>query len=212
MSGPAKNMDEQRGTEAAPGRTRRKPLPAAYLLMDTSEQLSWPLHVYSSKHIEFSLRTWNCPEGDYAAVLRSEALAVEAVIDSEQAGRDDKAIRNEAQALAAVAQNVCVIERKSLPDFVGTMTAGHDRFEAECLRLRPYGFKAIVIEADLPQVREFCQTQSLARVESVVGSVQAFQVRYGLHVMFGSDRRYAAAYAFRLMERWCRERAAMDAW
>jgi hypothetical protein len=190
-------------TDPVPAKRRRKPLPAGLLLMDTSEQLQWPMHCYASKHIDFTLREWNMPEADYAAVLASEA-DMQALIDASP--RTDTVIRNEALALQACAPAVCLVERKSLSDLCGTLTHGRVRFEAQLERMRPYGMKYIIVETDLPGISKG-GLYSRTRVRSIVGSLAAFEQRHAnLHVVMGSDRRHAAAYAFLAMERWCRDR------
>lgn len=193
--------------DAAPGpaRRRRKPVPRAFLLTDTSEQRSWPLHQFASDHVEFSLRTWNMPEGDYAAVLATEAPEIARLAMTPEGQRSDRVIRLEALALAAVAPAVCLIERKSLSDLYGTVTHGRERFEDELQRMRPYGFRALVIESDLPGIIRGTE-HSRATPQSVVASILAYQQRFGLHVVFGTDRRHAASYAYRLLERWVRDR------
>jgi ERCC4-type nuclease len=211
--GPEQNGVSQSRTDAAPGgrasasKRRQKVVPRAFILTDTSEQRSWPMHKYASKHLDIARQEWNLREGDYAGVLAADALRIAEIIGDPWYCRDAAAIRMEALALCEAAPFVCLIERKSLPDLVGTMTRGHDRFEDECERMRPYGFRAIVVESDLPSVIHYCETQSGARAKSVIGSIIAFQQRFGIHAVFGSDRVHASAYAFRLMERWLRDRA-----
>jgi ERCC4-type nuclease len=208
MTDPGNKSGMKMGMDANPGRLpagrKKKPLPGAYLLVDTSEQREWAMHLYASKHVDFTLREWNLPEGDYAAILASD---IPPGVWPEDGPRTDKIIRMEALAIRSLAQWVILIERKSPEDFVGTMLAGHDRFDNECERMRPYGFKCIIVEAGLPEVVNYCKANG-KNTSSVIGSIVAFQVRYGIQVFFAGDRRHAASYAYRLLERWVRDAAA----
>lgn len=153
---------------------------SAILTIDTREQLPYEFRAATSKHIDFEIMRGTLPEGDYSARLVDED------------GPEFTAI----------------VERKSLGDLYSTLTHGRERFERELERLRPYGFKALIIEGSLADIAAGgLRPDSKVNPRSIVGSLVAFQQRYGLHVVFASSRKYAELYTFRLLERWCRDRA-----
>lgn len=159
---------------------RRKPLPAAMLKIDSREQLPYQFRTSLSQHISFAILKGALPEGDYAAHLVCE--------DGPEA--------------------TAVIERKSLSDLYGSLTHNRERFERELERLRPYGFKALIVEGDLPAIaRGGLRPDSQVNPRSIVASLIAFSQRFNVHVVFAGDRRHAELYAFRLLERWVRDRA-----
>lgn len=49
-------------------------------------------------------------------------------------------------------ENKIAIERKSLQDLVNTVTAGHERFRAEYLRMMKLDFACVVVEARLSKL------------------------------------------------------------
>jgi ERCC4-type nuclease len=84
-----------------------------------------------------------------------------------------------------------IIERKSLDDLVGSLTAGRERFWKECEKLRQFRFRALVIEA-LPGEVEFHQYRSTVSPASIFGSLRALEVRHGIHVLWCKDADGAA--------------------
>jgi ERCC4-type nuclease len=83
------------------------------------------------------------------------------------------------------------IERKSADDFAGSMTFGRERFEAEMLRLKPYKFKAIVVEATEQSIWAH-HYQSLVKPSLLMLSTWAFFMDYGVATYFwGSPDRCA---------------------
>lgn len=90
------------------------------------------------------------------------------------------------------------IERKSLPDLLASVTHGRERFEKELRRMRAFRFAAIVVEcswADVIQRRYRADVHPNA----VIGSLQAFALRYGVQIVMGEDRATAARLTERLL-------------
>jgi ERCC4-type nuclease len=85
------------------------------------------------------------------------------------------------------------VERKSLADLVGSLTIGRERFLAECERLMPYPFKALVIEATIEDVITHSY-RSQAYPNSVIGSVKSLFGDYGLPVYWKSNAMIAAQW------------------
>lgn len=96
------------------------------------------------------------------------------------------------------------VERKSIADAVASLTTGRERFERELHRLRGFDFARLLIvgtESDIEQHRY----RSKASPRSILHSLQCFEIRYRVPVVWAGD----AINAARLVERWahwyCRE-------
>lgn len=86
-----------------------------------------------------------------------------------------------------------VIERKTASDFLGTITAGRERFEKELRRARlDCRELIIVVEASLHLVLAKAGGMGVA---SLLGTVASF-ARRGVPVIFAGDAEHAAAIAF----------------
>jgi ERCC4-type nuclease len=96
--------------------------------------------------------------------------------------------------------NTVAIERKSLDDLVGSITAGRERFMACCSRLSRLDFACIVVEAALSDVLAGAYV-SKTRPQSVVGSVLAIHVDFGLPTIWAGSRSNAANITERLLTR-----------
>ncbi|MEM7385741.1 MAG: ERCC4 domain-containing protein [Verrucomicrobiota bacterium] len=90
-----------------------------------------------------------------------------------------------------------LIERKSLSDLVGSLTAGRERFAHECARLAGAEFKRLLIIGTRSQIEEK-QYRSRATPQSILGSLDAWEVRYGLPVVWQPSTEAAALQ----VERW----------
>lgn len=98
------------------------------------------------------------------------------------------------------------IERKSLSDFLGSITAGRDRFFRELERLKSYEFAAVVVEATLEAI-VIGNYRSAASPASVVGTALAIIVRY-CPVFFAGDRDLGQRLTEGLLRRfWLDEKA-----
>jgi len=71
------------------------------------------------------------------------------------------------------------IERKSLPDLIGSITTRREQFMAECERLVAYPFRLLVIEGTKQQV-ECEQYRSRISPASIFGTVSSLYARYGI--------------------------------
>jgi len=107
--------------------------------------------------------------------------------------------------------SVVAIERKSLPDFVQSVTRERDRFWAELVKLRALQRRAVIIEASLEQVS--CGAyRSLATPESVIGSASAIMYDHGIPVIWAGSREDAERHAaWWLVRAWREHRAALGA-
>lgn len=91
------------------------------------------------------------------------------------------------------------IERKSQGDLFGVCGFGRERFERELERLRQYDYRALVIECSASEIfRGFERSQIPGK--TVLASVLAWSVQYGLNVFFAGGRSMARAITQRLLE------------
>jgi ERCC4-type nuclease len=97
------------------------------------------------------------------------------------------------------------IERKSVADLCGSLTAGRLRFFRELEKLADYEFAAVFVEGDLPALMRG-EYRSEASPQSIIGSCAAIAVDVGVHVCFLGSRAAASAYAEKVL---CRL-AALD--
>jgi DNA excision repair protein ERCC-4 len=75
-------------------------------------------------------------------------------------------------------EEAVAVERKTLADLYGTLTAGRDRFERELERLASYEFSAVVVEADWHQIVDGPLFVMRAKPASIVGTIHAWQQRF----------------------------------
>lgn len=95
-------------------------------------------------------------------------------------------------------EHIVVIERKTIADFVQTVTRGRERFLRELERLRDNVRRSYVfIEADLDDIIE--RKYPGVVVPAVpIGAMLAFSFRYGVHFQFCKNAFYAERLALRL--------------
>lgn len=102
------------------------------------------------------------------------------------------------------------IERKSLADLVACCTTERERFLDCCRRLRDYETRAIVVEASLSDVLAGAY-RSKTNPSSVVGTVLAIHVDYGVPTLWAVDAKTAATVVERLLVRvWSRRQRDPD--
>lgn len=147
-----------------------------------NEQLPYGFPLVPTK-IKYAIETKHLPTGDY-------------VVD-----RSDKGLSQ--------GRSCAVLERKTLSDLYGTLTHGRQRFERELERMRSFGFSAIIIEAELSQIvnpNAHLKHPTKANPKSILGSLLAFQQRFNVHIMPCPGREAAERIAFRILERWYKEK------
>jgi len=84
-------------------------------------------------------------------------------------------------------QDEIAIERKSLNDFVGSITSGRERFEKEIIRAKELKYFAIVIEADWDDIENH-RYESKMPVNSVIGTIMGWSVKYNIPIFLGGKR------------------------
>lgn len=100
--------------------------------------------------------------------------------------------------------DVARIERKSVPDLLGTLTRGRERFEREAERLRPFPFKCVVVEGTVWDAARAGRMHPHA----LVGSLASLHSRWGLPVLFLDKREVVGRYIAGVLRRLEEERAA----
>lgn len=82
------------------------------------------------------------------------------------------------------------IERKTMDDFISSLTRERDRFTRELDRLKGYERALIVVEAHFDDVCAGAY-RSMMRPASIVGSVASIHARFGVPTVFAGDRQNA---------------------
>ena len=96
------------------------------------------------------------------------------------------------------------LERKSLSDLTGTLTSGRDRFQRECERGRGLDYFGLIIEASMADVRNH-DYRSQMTPQSLLQTLAAYSVRYGLHVHWCGCRAGGEYMVHSLLSKFLRE-------
>lgn len=89
------------------------------------------------------------------------------------------------------------IERKSLADLVGSLTHDRDRFTRELERMRGYAFRRLLVIGSRSEVEAHAY-RGKATPAAILGSLWAFEIRYGVPVVFAQTPEEGAEQ----VERW----------
>jgi len=87
-------------------------------------------------------------------------------------------------------ENIITIERKSIPDLLGTLGKGRVRFEKELNRMSEYKWKGLLIEGlenDVYQPNDF----SSMHPNSIYHSLAAIETKWGVGVYYAKDKKHA---------------------
>lgn len=80
-----------------------------------------------------------------------------------------------------------IVERKSIPDLIGSLTSGRERFMREIERMRRFGFRALLIEGTREEI-ERGKYRSMATSKSIISSLYAITVRAGVQVFYCGEQ------------------------
>lgn len=97
------------------------------------------------------------------------------------------------------------IERKSISDFLGSISADRDRFEREFERMAEMKFAAVAIEGQLSDVLVHARENTRLLGRSITGTVNSWSVRYGVHFVFCLSRRHAELTTLALLNAFWKE-------
>lgn len=99
-------------------------------------------------------------------------------------------------SLVGLTDLVCA-ERKSLPDLLGCVGSGRDRFKRELTRMAAYPFRCLIVEASHAQI-EAGQWRSQLKPAHVLGSLASWMISYNLPIYLAGTHDSGAAF----LERW----------
>lgn len=97
------------------------------------------------------------------------------------------------------------IERKSISDLLGSITAGRDRFEREFERMAEMEFAAVVVEGELSEICRYTAEKTRLRTDSLLGTIDSWSIRYGVHWRFCPGRRFAEIATLKLLYQFWRQ-------
>jgi ERCC4-type nuclease len=89
------------------------------------------------------------------------------------------------------------VERKSIPDLVGSLTSGRDRFMRELQRLLAYPFRRLLVIGSEEEIAGGKWKHSKANPTAILHSLHAIEAR-GVPVVYAANSRHASSF----VERW----------
>ena len=97
-------------------------------------------------------------------------------------------------------ENLVSVERKSLADYISSLTHQRKRFFREIKRLADMPYSCVIVEASLMEIMQH-RYRSGATPSSILGSTISIIVDYSVPVYFCSDRQIALAFTERFLKR-----------
>lgn len=86
-------------------------------------------------------------------------------------------------------------ERKSVPDLVGTLIGGHERFLREMDRMKDYEEKYILVEHSASKAYLYCERHGWEyKFDTIIQSLLAYAYHYRVRVKFCKNREDMAEY------------------
>jgi ERCC4-type nuclease len=113
----------------------------------------------------------------------------------------ERVTMSEADYSTKALQGRCVIERKSLTDFAGSLSWSRERFDDMVGRLKNYEKKCIVVEGDLTALYRVTDMHPHA----IIGSCASFIARYDCPVIFAGNAAGAGRFICGILKRWEQE-------
>jgi ERCC4-type nuclease len=95
-------------------------------------------------------------------------------------------------------EHLIMVERKSIADLWGTLTAGKERFMKEMERAKEIPARFLIIEGTVAEINKGF-TYSKVDPNYIFGFLISLQVKYGLHVIFAGRKDVAQEYTRRLL-------------
>lgn len=95
---------------------------------------------------------------------------------------------------------VCV-ERKTLDDFVSSVTTSRKRFFKELERMKAFRCSCVIVEGSLPDITSK-RYRSDANPASIVGNIQYIAAEMGIPVFLVNDRQHGGLFAFTFLRRY----------
>ena len=102
-------------------------------------------------------------------------------------------------------------ERKSVPDLVGTLIRGHERFLREMERMNTYEVKYILVEHTAGTVYRYCDKHGWEyKFDTIIQSLLAYAYHYHVRVKFCKDREDMAKYIVRKSREFIAKKGGQD--
>lgn len=101
-------------------------------------------------------------------------------------------------------ENRVAVERKSLPDLIGSISHGRARFERELQRARGLDAFMVVVEAPFPQL---AAGNYLSKMDpkAAIQSVYSFMSRYRVSFHFAESKAWAEYATFNFLRHYARQ-------
>ena len=99
---------------------------------------------------------------------------------------------------------VVTLERKSISDFVSSFTVERERLKREFERMEPMEFAAVIVEGELSDVLQYARDKTQVNIQTLVGTINSWAVRYGVHFIFCMGRRHCEITALKLLHNFLR--------
>lgn len=97
-------------------------------------------------------------------------------------------------------EEIVAVERKSLADFMNTITRGRARFHVELGKMKRLRAKCVVVESTLRDVLDEKYKSGLP-ASNVLGTVMSINIDFGIPVFFCSDRQAAIVFVEKYLEK-----------
>ncbi len=91
------------------------------------------------------------------------------------------------------------IERKSLDDYISSITSDRDRFFRELKRLQKYDFACIVVEGSFPELLNQKLIGDNVNINNVIGTTISIIVDQKIPVYFCTDRQHSILFCEKLI-------------
>lgn len=109
-------------------------------------------------------------------------------------------IAGERRATLAVAdytvegmEHLIALERKSLPDLIGTLMHSRERFFRQCEKMIQFKYRAILVESTYEEIKSTYSGEfTSAHPNGVSGSLDALEIKYQIPVIYASQHRHLA--------------------
>ncbi|WP_156920865.1 ERCC4 domain-containing protein [Fundidesulfovibrio putealis] len=101
------------------------------------------------------------------------------------------------------------LERKSLQDLIGSLSAGRDRFEREMERLAAMEFAAVLVEASAEDIAKG-KFRGNMNPTSVLQSIYSWTVRHNVHFLLCGTRKHAEYACHGLLSKFIREHLSRE--
>lgn len=97
--------------------------------------------------------------------------------------------------------DLVTVERKSVPDLVGCIGKGRERFERELHRMRGYRFACVIVEGSLRKLSGGSWRGKITPTQ-LLGSVASWRVKHGIHFIYADNAELASQECHRILRKY----------